>query len=335
MAVCTSIVKVKEISQDIDVLKVTIDDTVEAYMIYMYAESLVFLNQEVIVSYRKDLLDGKIETFINTLTIPVKVNTLDRDDGIKLYVQREDNNSNCCLYDICEGESMVKAILYCISTEYESSVKAVWLTLKVRDRAGRVAKLRLFDYDNRDADYSGTYIQANIKRTKYGFNTDMIEPVDLNFAPNPEVDIAKTYITRHFGADVHMTSLLNRTRLLDFMEEYVELEKGYALVRAAIELDILQELKNTMESVNFKALEYAVICRYGYMTKSKLSNYSERLRSITFVLQNAVKDFGPDDATNVLLLLDENTDEDVTPDKRVLSKVIELADAVIQAKKAV
>ena len=333
MAVCTSITKLEELSADTDIMRVVIDNDVEAYMIYNYAQSLQFVNQEVVVSYRKDVYKGKVETFINTLTIPVKVTALSREDNIKLFVQQRDNNSNCCLGDIREGESMVKAVLYCIESKYESSVKAVWLTLKVRDRAGRVAFLRLFDYDSRDANYSGMYIRANIKRTKYGFNTDMIEPVDVEFSPNPEIDIAVKYIQTYFLDDAYMKGVMASSKLLERMREYVDVELGYSLVRMAVELDILDELKNILDEVNFKALGYAIVMRYGFIAKSGLKQFSPRLKSVTFALQHNLPG---DVVTTVLMILDEDsTDVQAIPEKNVYNNILSLADSIIKAKKEV
>ena len=75
MSVCTSVVKLENISEDIDMMLVTIDSDTKAYMIGNYADTLQFIGDEVIVSYRKDIYQGKIETFINTLTIPDRKST--------------------------------------------------------------------------------------------------------------------------------------------------------------------------------------------------------------------------------------------------------------------
>lgn len=333
MAVCTSVVKLESVNEEDDIILVTIDDEVKAYMLFNYAQSLQFVGKEVIVSYRRDVYKGKIEMFINTLTVPVKVTTLDREDNIKLFVKQEDNNSNCCLADVEVGKSIGKAILYCIESKYESSEKAVWISLKVRDKAGRVAVLRLFDYDSRDANYSGMYIRASIKRTKYGFTTDMIDPIDIEFAPNPEIEIAKKYIQMYFIDDAYMKGVFGTTKLLEGMEEFVEVELGYALVRLAVELDVLDELKNALDEVDFRAISYALVMKYGYIAKSQLKSYSPRLKSITFALQNGLPSSV---ATKVLMILDEDsTDVDRIPEKDIFNNITSLANSVIKAKKAV
>lgn len=126
MSVCTSVVKLENISEDIDMMLVTIDSDTKAYMIGNYADTLQFIGDEVIVSYRKDIYQGKIETFINTLTIPVKVNVLDRDTNFKLYSDVSDNNSTVCFADIQEGSIVYSAVVYCVDSMYESSPNSVW-----------------------------------------------------------------------------------------------------------------------------------------------------------------------------------------------------------------
>lgn len=333
MSVCTSIVRMKEVSEDTDILRVEIDNDVKAYMIFNYAESLVFLNKEVIVSYRKDIYEGKIELFINTLTIPVKVTTLDREAGIKLFTDQSDNNSNVSFMDLAPGSTMLGAVMYCISSSYESSDRAVWMELKVRDRAGRVAKLRLFDPESGAAKFDGMYIKANIKRNDYGLNTKEISLMDLEFPPNPEIQIARTYIENYFIGDADMLAVLQRTKLLDFMQDYVELELGYALLRAAIQLDILSELRNVFNEVNFKAISYAIMMQYGYITKASLAQYSASLRAITFTLQ---QNLPSDVAALVLMILDEGEpDGKPVPEKAIFNRVLSLANEIIKVKKVV
>ena len=53
MAVCTGITQVPEKN---GLLKVTIDNDVEAFWFYDYSDAMQYLNQEVIVDYRKDIL---------------------------------------------------------------------------------------------------------------------------------------------------------------------------------------------------------------------------------------------------------------------------------------
>lgn len=326
MSVCTGIKLVQKIDDITDILLVTIDNEVDAYMIYSYAECLKFLNEEVIVSYRKDIYEGRIEQFINTLTIPTRVTALDRTENIKLFCDIDDNNSNVCFSDIQLGETFIGAIMYCVDCQYESSNKAVWMTIKVRDKSGRVAKVRLFDYTTEGLVYNGIYVKADIKKTKFGFNTDAITPMELDYPPNPEIEIAKDYIRNYFADDAFMCNVFNVTSILDHMEMYISLEKGYELVRLAIQLDILGGLRNCFDDIDFKAISYALVFGYGYITKSGLSEYSPELRTTTFALQNSAN-------SRVLKILDNGTVDEPIRERDVYKKILALAESVVTIKK--
>lgn len=330
MAVCTSITKLEDLSGGIEILLVTIDEDIKAYMIFNYADSLQFLNQEVIVSYRKDIYQGKIETFINTLTIPVKVTTLDKEDNIKLYTEQTDNNSNVCIADLQYGQTMIGAILYCVASSYNSK-NTVWMELKVRDRAGKISTLRLFDPESYKLRYDGIYIKANIKRSKWGLTSEAIAPMSLEFAPNPELKICRVFIERYFLEDHVMGNILDRTKLLDHMESHIDIELGYLLVRAAIEINILEGLKDVFKEVDFKAVSYAILMQYGYVTKEEAGSYSTLLKSITFTLQQKMP---ADTASKVLSILDVNEEGmEPTAEKRLFSKINDLAKEIINIRK--
>lgn len=326
--ICTALSKVDTLSDGTDVVRVCIDNEVEALMFYDYAESLKFLNEEVVVSYRQDIYEGKIQTFINTLTIPVKISTLDKDKGVRLFTEQNDNNSNVCFADMLEGDHMNSAIMYCVSCAYESSPKATWVSMKVRDKAGRIRTLRLFDYDRNDVNYSGEYIKCDIKNTKYGLVTDYIKPMNFDFAPNPEIDICRHYIERYFAADTSFTSVVQSKRLLDFMNSYIAEERGYLIVRTAIELDILSGLKNVFNEVDFTAVSYAIVLSKGYAVKEGASGYSDRFKNYMVTLEsnipNSIK-------KKVLLILDNEAEE--TSERRVFTQVVNLADTVVSIKK--
>lgn len=330
MSVCTSVVKLENISEDIDMMLVTIDSDTKAYMIGNYADTLQFIGDEVIVSYRKDIYQGKIETFINTLTIPVKVNVLDRDTNFKLYSDVSDNNSTVCFADIQEGSIVYSAVVYCVDSMYESSPNSVWMTLKIRDKAGRIAKVRLFDYDTRDVSYRGMYVKMTLRRTMYGFVTQEIIPVPSDYPLNPEIDICRTYVENYFVGDSYMAELFSKTKLLDFMYGNIAEEQGYNMVRAAIELDILNSLKNDLKEIDFKAVSYALIMKYGYLTKSEKSEYSDTLKMWTFIFASRLP---AELSKKVLLILDK--DAEITPERLIFNQVVALADSVIKIKKEV
>lgn len=330
MSICTGLQKIREVDPGFDIIKVTIDNVTNAYMIYNYAESMKFLNQEVIVSYRQDILDGKIETFINTLTIPTKVATLDREKNFKLYSELKDNNSNICIQDISIGGSADNVVLFCVSTAYKNSDRAVWMELKVRDKIGKIGTLRMFDYSD-VADYSGHYVKCNVRRNEYGLSTREVASTVLEFAVNPEIEIARKYIEDYFANDETMKVILESSRLLEYMQEYVAEERGYYMVRAAVELDIVNSLKNDVGDVDYKALEYALLLRYGRLKKKKNITYSDLFVAMNFILNLKME---PQLKDNILHIVDMDApDAEPIKEKLIFKQVVNMADTIIQVRK--
>lgn len=265
MSICTNIIKLKELDEKTDVLKVIIDSTVESLWFYPYSKALEFVNQDVIVEYRQDIYEGNMVQVIKTFTIVTKVNTLDKQTGIRLFADVEDNFSNLSFNEIEEGETREACIVYCISQSFQSSPNAAWIELVIRDKSMHIAKARLFDYDKTMLDLSGTYIMLDLRKTKFGFNTKYVQPVQGECPENPEITIAKAYIRDYFANDATALNYITTTGLLDKMSEYVDYEKGYALVRLAMELCLCEQFYNITNSIDIHCIEHALLMSYGFI----------------------------------------------------------------------
>ena len=274
MAKCTSIVKIDSIIGSGDVLQVTIDNTTTAYWIYDYTEALKFLDQEVIVDYRKDIYKGNLETFIATFTVPTVIATLDKQDNIKLFIDQVDNISNVAFREIEDGDDRLGCIVFCTQSTFKSSSKATWQELIIRDSTMHTATLRLFDYENKHVDYSGKYIKTNLKRNQYGFQSEMIKPLDEEVYVNPEIALAKNFIMNYFSNDPVALAYIESTSVLNYLEEAVDYEKGYGLMRLAMELSMVDSMKNITKDVSLAAIGQALLLQHGWMTRASVMSKS-------------------------------------------------------------
>lgn len=268
MSVCTAIEKVRT-DHNGDLLRVTIDNTVTALWFYDYADSLQFLNQEVIVEYRNDILDGTMQQFIKTFVRPRVVTTLDKVDNFKLYVEQEDNNANVSFNEIESGDTKHGAIVFCSCCEIKSSKHASWLELLIRDKFMHVAKLRLFNYDTKE-DFTGHYICCSLERNQYGFKTDRIVPAGGDIAENKEISVAKQFVENFFAGDLTGSDYLYKTNLLNAFDEHVDYEKGYGVVRLAMELSLVDAMANVTKDFDLQSVGYVILCRYGYLTRNSV-----------------------------------------------------------------
>ena len=327
MAICTSITKINTLSDGTDVLDVVIDNDVHAYWFYDYAKSLEYVNQEVIVEYRKDIYGGQLCTFIATFTMPTKVNTLTKTDNIKLYCDQIDNNANLVFDEIEVGESKMGCIVYCVSQEYKSSANAVWMELLIRDKKMKVAKLRLFDYESKNVVLAGQYVMTSLSRNKYGFQSEMIKPVTGEVVPNPEIDIAKQFILNYFADDIVSMDYINQTNILNFIGEAIDYEKGYGLMRLAMELSMVENLNNISRDVDHIAIGRALLASRGHLMK-------QSILSDSFVNINIASRYNWDNRNTVLQLLDfEN--EKSPREYSVMQSIKDTVDTLINVRKGV
>lgn len=327
MSICTSITKINTLSDGTDVLNVTIDNDVQAFWFYEYAKAMEYVNKEVIVEYRKDIYNGQLCTFIATFTVPTKINTLEKKDNIRLYCDQVDNNSNLVFEEVEIGETKMGCIVYCISQEYKSSPNAVWMELLIRDKRMHVAKLRLFDYENKNVVLEGQYVMTSLSRNQYGFQSEMIKPVTGEVGPNPEIDIAKQFIMNYFADDEVSLNYISTTRVLDFLEEAIDYEKGYGLMRLAMELSMVDNLVNITQDIDVSAIGRALLASRGYMTRtSALSNIVNNV--------NLALKYSWDNRKEVLMLLDVPSEESI-PEMTIMQSIKDTVNNILEIRKGI
>lgn len=302
MSVCTNITKIADDAGS-EVLQVTIDNTVTALWFYPLADALPFLNQEVIVDYRKDVYNGQLQQFIKTFTVPTVVNTLDKKDNMKLYLDQVDDGSNLSFNEIAIGETRGSCIFFCTKQEYKASTNAVWMEMLIRDRSMHIAKLRIFDYMDKDAQLAGHYLVGELSRSKWGFQTDSVVVSRIDDRPNPEIDIAKQFIQNFFSDDPVAMQFINKCNLFEAAKDYVDYEPGYVLVRIAMELAMCESLYNITNDVDVKAIAHTLLASYGFLVNQS-SVLSPMVRNIFLAQQ-----FPFPDKKTVIVCLDEGLEE--------------------------
>jgi hypothetical protein len=310
---------------DTQIMSVTFDNKQTALMLYSYGDALQFLNKEVTVSFRKDMYNGVLRDFVQTITSAAKVNTFERDTGIKLFAEQSDSNSNICFVDLKPGDVSLNAVMYCADVQYKTSARAHWAELTVLDKMRNARKLRVFDPDNGAADYRGRYVKADVRLNEYGLSTGAVFPVDGEYAPNPDVEIAVKYIRDSFGSDAAVTEFLNASGLLSALERFVDTEPGYLAVRTAVELDLIAELANVCGKLDISAMKRAVLFSKAYLLNPD-TPYSREVNVITTVSRYRVPG-----AKAALVLVDDRGAP--VAERKILQSVYALADDIITHRK--
>lgn len=265
----------------------TIDEI--AYMYGNYADTLSFLDKEVIVEFREEFLDGQARTVITNITVVNKVITLDRTEGLKLYTDFEFNTGSNVIFDnIAEGELIEKAIVYCKTVEQEASAKASWVKLTVVDKLRRIGYIRVFDADHSSKIFEGKYVKCAMRKTKFGFNaTDVYLQSDINISINPKVAIAKQYVMATVVEDSVLSGFVTKFDLINKIETYnyeEGEETGMLLVRLAIELSMINETVNLSDKIDIELLKRLAVASKAYVISSpETSTYSRELQSLIVV----------------------------------------------------
>lgn len=323
---CTDITKVDNLPEVGDLLKVTFDDGAEALWFYPQAESLQYVNQEVYVEFRQDIYRGELKQFIATLVIPRVIQTLDKHESFKLYIDQRDEYSNVSFREMKIGETMYGAKVFCVKNEYKTSSRAVWMEMLIRDMFMHVATLRIFDPTSTEIDFAGRYIFANITKTAYGFQTkDKIADLNIDSTPNAEVALAEEFIKNYFADDAAALQYMNRTNIIQSMKALIDYEPGYALMRLAMHLSIIESMDNVSNDVDLRAISDAMLCSYGYCTRTSIMSHS--FINVSLAANDSWKN------RNLVLQLLDDALEEKPKEFEVYRSVVDLVNTILEIRK--
>lgn len=321
--VVTGIEILDNLNLDADVLLVSFDDDTQAYMFYKYADAMKFVNQDVIVTFREDMYKGEVVSVVNTFTETTRVHTLESDDNIKLYSEDVDNHSNVVFADLEDGSTMIDAIMFCTECSYESSNRASWVELTVRDSRFKLKKLRLFDYDNANANLKGRYIKCDIRKNKYGLSSNAIIPDDTLPLETPDVAICRNYVMSYFQNRQSIRDMLEKMDFWDKCSCYVSGCAGGEYVSLAYELRTLSTYKDMLPGLNYDALDLALLATHMFVTKED-DDMSHELRGIIALSSNPV-----DYRLQAMKIIDGEKNDTLSAEKALFKNIRETASQLI------
>lgn len=329
MPICKSITKIDNLDESTDVLRVEISPDIEALMMFNSNEALQYVGKEVIVTYRKDMWKGEIVPFINTITIPVMVNSLVREDNVRFFVNEQDNYATVNFLDIDKRTTIPGARVYCVSQEFDSGAKT-FVKLRIRDKLGRTAIARLFDYDTDNVDFAGRYIKCDLKKNQYGFVTTYVAPTNETLPSNPELDIAEKYILATCSDKPELLKMMDATSYISKIRNYVSIERGYEIVRLALELSMCGELPNMTDTVDLRALEWAFLMDKTYTQYGQDRAYSENFLNTNGVAAASMASSRKKKVINII-----DTNGVPSAEKEIYNSIRHMVQAVIASRKEV
>lgn len=321
------ITELDKVNSTTSIMDVKFTDESSAKYISTYSSALNFIDKEVIVELRDDFFQGKIVPFIAQLTVTSVTNVISREADMKLYTEDTGETYATVAFGDIPEAGAIGAILFCTNVKFEKSDRAYWCTLTCLDRNRRSCQVRLFEPDRDTANYINRYVEMNIKKRKTFFNATKVS-IRQGLAPaaNPEIQLAKTFILDVVKDEKFILEFLEKTKLLEYIEKYnfdEVIEPGYEMVRLAIEIEMIRNLKNVTKDLDISAmLKYAIVRRGYCTTHNEDTVKSKNVQNLYFAIQNGLIKSKLD-----MCLLDKES-EKVVPEKEILEDFHSLANKI-------
>ena len=256
----TKVDLIENLTGELDVCRIEIDGGAEsAFIIWNHTNMLTYLDEEIICTFRQDIYKGTPQKFVNTLAKVGVVQTLAREDNIKLFADKQDNHCNISFRDIGEDQTVNNAVVYVVDVVTDSNARTSWWDFKVQDKDRRLSTIRMFSPTGSDTEYRGRYIMCDIHRNKYGLSTQAVTTIDTAFAYSPEVTIAESFINKAFADDAAVLQDMQSLNFISTAKAYVAEEPGYLLVRLAMELDLANEMANLTGDVDMALIKQTLL----------------------------------------------------------------------------
>ena len=296
----------------------------QAMSFMKFSDACEYINKEVIVTLREEIINGNIVDCVTEIASVTKVAVLDREENFKLYCDTLPSCESSVCFDDCQedGTTYNDVIVFVVKMHFDSSEKANWCKLTIMDKKRRTASLRIFDPEEKSYALVNTYIQLNIKKTKYGYITQ--ECFSLNIKPaeaNPEVKLAEKFILNTISFDTTLRELVEQTELIERMKTCdVDdgLEIGYEVVRCAVELALARDFANLSKNIDFKFLMRLVIYSRMYLL-SNSQTMSKDLKRWFIIAQNPIPE-----KSKVMAVFDKEA-ECVLPESVLLKQISDMA----------
>ena len=301
------VIRVRSVYTDLDQCELKIGfDTYTAF--YPYAELLELKGQDVTYVLRKDIVNG-IETLVITeITQLAVVQTVAENKGVKLCPVNESRgvcNFNAASAQV--GQYYPKSVAMVTDYEHRTSSKAKWVELTCLDKKSKVFNLRIFDsaVDAAEAKnvyepYIGKYIRADIKYTNYGFQSErQPELLSISTAVSPSVALAKAIVEGEMEQLPDVNELCTKLNYISKLEKIVFPEPGWALVRIATLLNLINSVDNVISGADITMMKKAAILSQLHALPSK-HKYTDEVKTILFLRQSGT--LGTDDLLLSLMM---------------------------------
>lgn len=328
---------VKKISPTLDLCEVQIDFD-NLYIFYDMNDLFQFQGVDVLYTTRNDMIDGKEALVICEIAKLMTVQTVSSIENVKLIP--EGVSRTVCNLDsknVRFGQYYPNVVALMSKYTFGSSSKAKWFDCTLIDMESREFVVKLFSSGMTEEEMEGMlkpmvgrYVNFDMEFTKYGFQTKEFIPLPQEVEESPEVLVAKEIITKLIADDEGLVEYNRKFDFLGHIPKVIDGEPGYAFVRMASELYMVNAIDNISTELDIRAMRRAIICSRGYMLPHK-TEWSRPMLNSTKLLQ--VPALKAD--KELMLILDVLSQEEWSATKRTYVEVRRLVNNIIKIRRGV
>lgn len=328
---------VKNISTNLDLCEIQIDfDTL--YIFYDYNKLLQFNGVDVLYTTRPDMVEGKESLVICEIAKLMTIQTVSSIENVKLIP--EGVSRTVCNLDsknVRFGQYYPNVVALMSKYTFGSSAKAKWFDCTLIDMESREFVVKLFssgmtveEMENILKPMVGGYVNFDMESTKYGFQTKEFIPLPQSVEESPEVIVAKEIITKLIADDSGLTEFNRKFDFINYISKVIDGEPGYAFVRMASELYMVNAIDNISTELDIRAMRRAIVCSRGCLLPHK-TEWSRPMLNTTKLL--AVPELKED--RELMLIIDVLSQEEASATKRTYIEVRRLVDNIIKIRRGV
>lgn len=265
----------------------------DEYKIFYQRDTILsYVDKDVFYNVRPDVVHGETCQVICEIALVTEVMTVDANKSSKLIpVDSRRPICNFKIKDIKFGEFKPNCIAILTKYTMGHSAKAKWYDCELLDAQSHLFELRLFSPDadpTKPQELMDTlingYVEFDIESTKYGYQTNELRAIAQKVEASPEVAIAKVVVENTINADGALLQYVTDTKLLQYLDTFIDAEPGYAYVRMASELYLIEALANITNDIDERSMKRAVICSYGYVIPHK-DPWARNIVNVTKILK--------------------------------------------------
>lgn len=262
-------------------------DGFSAILITDEPDLATYVGQKVIASFRGEAMEGVNILRIQKLSIVQLVTTLDKTDGIRLYLKEiPESKSTVIFSDVTEENPVYQGIVFAANATVHTSSKSDWVEYDIIDKHNKHAVCRLFNPEPNSEPITGRYVKCDLSfDSRYGYRSTYMESVrDLGTYVDPTVVICKDYLTAVISSCApNFQKMLMESQFIDKLYNHAA---DTTLFEAAAACHMAQDFENISGAINLQHLTEAVLMQYLYVAVARGNDFiSSDLTSAILLLK--------------------------------------------------